>query len=309
MKSSIAVLFIALAVGHSLPVEETTAEVKTTTLKLEEKPTTTMAPTKWTEATKWTTPKKSNSSESSESKEDDDKDLKGTTTMKPMAPADGKKPKKADMSMPNEQGGEMGMKMTTTTKLPSPSESTTTKLPSPSESTTTKLPSPSEPVPDAVHVVKKTTIIEEEVKAVVEGCKQPGTKKTVQLGKSTPLLEDVLAAETLGTSGTGPVISLQLDSSKTWLDEPLIVSTVTRMSDEMQRDAVAAAREGFRLYRENEYLVAKHIVTEFDAKYEPYWHCSAGESYEAYFTFEKDTFIRMSKGKVHLQLYKHFCTE
>jgi len=281
MKIIIVILVVAVAFGHSLPVEEATQEVKTTTQKLEEKTTTTM------ETTKWTTPKKWNSSES---KEDDDKAdamwWNATTTHKSIA--DGKS-KKAETSMSNEKSDEVDMKVTTTTKT-SP---------------------PSEPVPDAVHVVKKTTIVEEEVKAIVEGCKTPGTKKVAQLGTATPLLEEMMyaAADTVGTSGTGPVIALQLDSTKTWLDEPLIVSTVTRMSDEMQRDAVAAAREGFRLYRENEYLVAKHIVTEFDAKYEPYWHCSAGESYEAYFTFEKDTFIRMSKGKVHLQLYKHFCTE
>jgi len=144
-------------------------------------------------------------------------------------------------------------------------------------------------------VVKKT--------ATKKGCTH--TKTLVEKATSMPFQD---AEAIITTAGDSPQIALQFDA-KSQIDEPLIVSTVTRMTDDMQRDAVSAAREGFQLFKDNEYLVAKHIVTTFDAKYGPYWHCSAGESYEAYFTFEKDTFIRMSKGKIHVQLYKHFCSE
>jgi len=151
-----------------------------------------------------------------------------------------------------------------------------------------------------------TTMKKEAVKktATKKGCAHT---KTTLVEKATSMpFQDAEAVIT--TAGDSPQIALQFDA-KSQIDEPLIVSTVTRMTDDMQRDAVSAAREGFQLFKDNEYLVAKHIVTTFDAKYGPYWHCSAGESYEAYFTFEKDTFIRMSKGKIHLQLYKHFCSE
>jgi len=150
-----------------------------------------------------------------------------------------------------------------------------------------------------------TTMKRAAVKKTVakKGC--ASTKTLVEKATAMPFQD----AETIITTAEdSPQIALQFDA-RSQVDEPLIVSTVTRMTDEMQRDAVSAAREGFRLFKDNEYLVSKHIVTTFDAKYGPYWHCSAGESYEAYFTFEKDTFIRMSKGKVHVQLYKHFCSE
>ncbi|XP_037960407.1 dynein light chain 1, cytoplasmic-like [Teleopsis dalmanni] len=75
------------------------------------------------------------------------------------------------------------------------------------------------------------------------------------------------------------------------------------MAQELQLYAFEAVNFAKDVYTDNKDIAA-HIKRQFDAKYNPTWHCIVGRSFASYVTHESPFFIYFYIGYSAVLLYK-----
>ncbi|KAL5110927.1 Dynein light chain 1 cytoplasmic [Taenia crassiceps] len=77
----------------------------------------------------------------------------------------------------------------------------------------------------------------------------------------------------------------------------------TKMSRDMERDALETARRAFEKNPEPR-AVANMIKKEFDQRYTPNWHCIVGNHFGSFITHVENNFIYFTQGKTAILLWK-----
>jgi dynein light chain LC8-type len=85
---------------------------------------------------------------------------------------------------------------------------------------------------------------------------------------------------------------------------PKVVVKSADMSDEMQRVAVTIAVTALGKF-ELERDMARFLKDQFDARYQPSWHCIVGRSFGSFVTHENGGFIYFYVDRFAFMLYKH----
>jgi dynein light chain LC8-type len=84
---------------------------------------------------------------------------------------------------------------------------------------------------------------------------------------------------------------------------PKVVVKHHDMPEEMQRVAVelaVVALGRFELERD----MARFLKTEFDARYQPTWHCIVGQKFGSFLTGEAGGFLYFNVGKLAILLFR-----
>lgn len=85
--------------------------------------------------------------------------------------------------------------------------------------------------------------------------------------------------------------------------EPTIVVKNADMDDDLQEEAIELAKDAFQKFSV-EKDIASHIKKEFDAKFQPTWHCIVGRQYGSYVTHETKHFIYFYHDQKAILLFK-----
>ncbi|XP_030852552.1 uncharacterized protein LOC581871 [Strongylocentrotus purpuratus] len=85
--------------------------------------------------------------------------------------------------------------------------------------------------------------------------------------------------------------------------EPTIVVKNADMDDDLQEEAIDLAKDAFQKFTV-EKDIASYIKKEFDAKFQPTWHCIVGRNYGSYVTHETKHFIYFYHDQKAILLFK-----
>ncbi|KAH8280807.1 hypothetical protein KR054_002708 [Drosophila jambulina] len=77
----------------------------------------------------------------------------------------------------------------------------------------------------------------------------------------------------------------------------------TDMTQKMQESAIDCAKQAIDKY-ETEFQIAKYVKNEFDAKFEPRWHCTVGNDFGAYVSHKPDHYIYFHLGQLAFLLLR-----
>ncbi|CAH8448670.1 unnamed protein product [Dicrocoelium dendriticum] len=84
---------------------------------------------------------------------------------------------------------------------------------------------------------------------------------------------------------------------------PNVKPIQVHMPEDMLNHAVECCREALQNFSDEKDMAA-HIKSQFDAQYNPNWHCILGRQFGSYVQYEENHFVELRAGPLDIVLFK-----